>query len=599
MKYTVDGTDCHCCGHSAPDFASCSFKVWYQGFLTDTLADHDRSTTYVTGGSDDARDNFNIETFEYGATVDAHTVSHELVDLPYSGPGKATLVNLTVSSTGSGDFTSGLIFWPKEYDSTVPFDPRSVQIGFQFKYLTAYAWVRNALITGQQFYESVYVDADPDQPLPCTGIVVEYNGITYYNISPINIFNRCWNGGGSHSWGNMPYETYSVGNNVATLDGDGNRLLSSLPLWCLDVPSSSRMKSGTVTRIGFAFGLTSYDASFESLSLGNGTWSISSYIDRITSTACFTGRCNCYHSDLTTLQMTFNSGWNPVEFQGQTVTLTRVPGSGGPGSEGWKYKGQVNGTAIAAQDVQSLEHVPGGLTNNMLPDPNPAGWRCFVYASYANGDYGDLLEVDPVDGLTAEAVQDLLNELDGLDGSVTCSGGPILSTGTGKIIITSDSQRAMNCFHMGGYLTYANLDVIAYSGFGLTPRRVTPGNAGGARSADITLEISPSFSSYGTENITPRSLRSCCSLDIDLGYRSQRWGAATREGLNLPDLGLSTGPNHDPVYLSFWGAASPGSSCRTTAEKEDSNYWNGYTPKGPPPDQNSITEWGWHIEITE
>jgi hypothetical protein len=69
--------------------------------------------------------------------------------------------------------------------------------------------------------------------------------------------------------------------------------------------------------------------------------------------------------------------------------------------------------------------------------------------------------------------------------------------------------------------------------------------------------------------------------------------------VTLPGVGVVTGPNHDPVYLNFWGAASGYSSCISDANKLTDYYWQGYEPKDPPPSQNSLTEWGWDIDIVE
>jgi len=584
MKYTVDGTDCHCCGHGSPTY-SCDFQVWYEGTLTDTAAAHDASLSYFSGGNADARDTFNIETFEHGASVDSHAVSYELCELP-SGPGKASLIDMSVTSNGAGDFTSGLIFWPKSYASTVPFDPRGALPGYQFRHLSAYAHIRNALITGQQFYESVSSDTDAAQPLPITGIVVEHDGNQYFNLAAVNIFNRCWQGTLTSPWGTMPYENTSVGSsNVATLAADGSLSYSSLPLWCMDA------FPGNVTRLGFVYGLTSYDSNWVSRSLGNGSWSLSSYLDRMTGTGCFTGRCNCHHWDLMTLNCSFNSGSNPVEFAGQTVQVTRTPGTGGPGSDGWNYTGTVTGTATAAQDVQTLT----GSGGDMRPNPHPTGLRAFVSAKYGTASEFDIdnqVEVDPVSGLNATAIVAHLNGLPGIDVTVTGSSS-VGSNGGGFVGITSSANGPMNCFQMAGTVTQSDGTTFVNS-VTFAPLRVTPGNTGGARSAAITLEIDPRFLSAGTENATARDLRSCCNLDIDLGFLTKSWLQAT------PETSSSTpGPSHDPVYLDFDTSGGGGSSCLSTADKLVSYYWNGYAPKSPPPAENSITSWGWDVTITE
>ena len=583
------GTSCDCCcGHGAPSVPLCKFDNYQaDGSLADGSFYHESGLTLFASGNADPGTFFDVETFEHGGTVDSHTVQHAPITLA-NGPGQGTKVNLTVSA--AGDFSTGLILWPKAYDSAVPFDPRCALPGFQFKHLNGQGYIRNALNPGEQQYESEG-EADQVQPLPFTGLVIEHNEIRYYSLSPVAVFNRCWQGAGSHSWGGMPVEGQTVSaSNVATLDGNGAPVYSSVSNWCMDDTS------GDITRIGFCYGLTSYDSSWVSRSLGSGTWTLTSFLDRMTGQGCYTGRCNCYHCDITELSLTFNGGRNPLEFQGKTVTLTRTPGTGGVGSPGWSYTGTVNGTATAAKDVQTLTHSGGDL----LPNPNPTGLRAFVaarYGTYQQFDVDNEVEVDPASGLAAGDLAAHLNALPGIDVTVNVA-GTVAATGGGAMTITSAADGPMNCFRLAGKVTEADGTTFV-SSFTFAPLRVTAGNAGGARSAGITLTLDPRFPSASTENATLRALRSCVNLAINLGFRTETWLQASPDGVTLPGVGVVTGPNHDPVYLNFWGAASGYSSCISDANKLTDYYWQGYEPKDPPPSQNSLTEWGWDIDIVE
>jgi hypothetical protein len=342
--------------------------------------------------------------------------------------------------------------------------------------------------------------------------------------------------------------------------------------------------NGDITRVGFCYGLTSYDTTWQTRSLGQGTWTQSSYLSRLTSQSCYTGRCNCYHCDITTLQLTFNSGSNLLPFQGQTITLTRTPGLGGVGTAGWEYTGSVSGTETAAKGIQTLTQ----STGDMLPNPNPTGLRAWVAAKYGTNvqfDTDNLVEVDPVGGLVAADIEAHLNALPGIDVAVTCASS-VPPTGGGAVTITSAIDGPMNCFQMSGHLTEADgVTIVFQSGFSFAPLRLAVGNVGGSRSADITLTLDPRFPSAGTENATLRAERSCCKLEIaPVGSTTQIWYQATNDDIS-----------HDPVLLEFVNAGGPSASC-LAGDPAVQLY---YSPKAPPPAANSITSWGWDVTVTE
>ena len=573
MKYSVDGTDCHCCGHGSPTVPACKFNNYHSdGTLVDSLFNHETGQTFFQAGDLDLRDTFNIESFEYGATVDAFSVSYELLE-SVGGAGKAGLIDLTVSSNSAGDFASGVIFWPKSYDSPVPFDPRGAVPGYQFKYLTAHGYIRNALITGQQFYETD-ASADAALPLPFTGIVVEFNRVQYFNVSTVAIYNRCWQGAGPNSWGGMPYENMPIAPNATTLGANGEKQQSTLSNWCLGA------FGGNVIRIGFAYGLTSYDSAWTSRSLGSGTWSQSSYLSRMTGAGCYTGRCNCYAWNTTTLNLTLNAGSNPLEFQGQTATLTRTPLSGlagGPGSTGWQFTGSLSTASSARPDIQTIAFSG--------PDPYVNSIR-FTY-----GDYGeqvtDWLDMDTDAGTpTLGEIEDALNAV--ISEGVTLSGGPTLVEG---ITITSNSNAMLNC-------------IDSDNGF-FTVRRQQHGIADKTLTMDFTLTLDPATIDARTENYTPRVERSCGTLEIEYGDVC---------GLTMLWNQTSTsGNSNDPFLKEYVIGASSGPLCRLPCDDDPTAINTGIAAAGFAaksygygsfngpllPSVQFVGNWGWDVTVTE
>lgn len=597
MKYTVDGTDCHCCGHSGATLPVCDFQIYdSSGNLTSSATSHTRTLTHSTYNNTAPHDFYSIETFEHGATINDWSASLGTIHI-------TDCIRVDLQLVNAGDFTSGLHFWPKSPDEATFFNPQTHQNGYQFKFIETRGRIRNALVTGEQYYESRLGSGDdaPDAslPLPFFAVVVEYDGTLHYKIVNVNTFNRCWQGMGSVSWGNMPLPPFAVTANSHTLGSNGEPTDETIENWCFPTGATPN-----VSRIGFAVGLTTWNntGTWTSISIANKTYRQQFWLDDLIASSCWSNLCWCYHHSLTTLNMTFNAGSKPVEFAGQTVTLTRSPDT--VANQGNEYTGTVSATVAGQADVQKIPQFDG---TGHHPSINYNRIR-FRYGN--DGDYGNALIVDSVAGTpTASDIQGNLEGILGA-GNVACSGGPLPSAD----VTVTHSGNVLRDVIVSAFGEYNGPlpENIGWHQPRMLSRRVTPGRAAGVLSAELSLTIHPSNLAPGTDNTTGRVNRSCLTFVIDFGPFSCTFNSAGGIGGGLP--------SHDPVALNFSDTGTP------DGRLNEINSWRasyitgspdtcrdmdlmelGYMPQtvpfdGPPavtPWINAIEGYGWNIDVTE